>query len=142
MATRDVKNVVNELIARVHGGKDEAFVEFDKIDPKTAIEIFEEIDRRLEPNNVRGAYNSVTCVISFLLMPSPVHNSHQAWLVAALQIAAMGTAPLFSIDETKAMRVTSGTRKLLIFPVILCLINTKHLFIQVSNPFCSLMPSQ
>lgn len=35
--TRDVKNVVNELIARVPGGKNEVFqslVEFNKIDPK------------------------------------------------------------------------------------------------------------
>jgi hypothetical protein len=108
-STRDVRKVLDELAAR-SSEKDEVFVEFNNIDPKAARKIFAEIDHRLETQQVRATYNSKTSSLSFVLMPSPIHNSHQAWLIASLQLASMGTTPLFDITETKNMRVTSGTR--------------------------------
>lgn len=42
--------------------RDEEYLEFDEIKPETAAKIFEDIDRLLEEDAIRGTYNSLTCM--------------------------------------------------------------------------------
>lgn len=76
------------------------------------MKILDAIDRLLEQEWIRGTYNFLTSTISFLIMPTPTHNSRRSWLVDSLQLIAMGQQPLFIVVETRRMWVTTGKSKL------------------------------
>ena len=108
---------MNQVILKLHQIKEddaedlESYLEFSNIDPQIAEKVFESIDRQIENRTTRAAYNSFSHTLSFTLMPTFTHDSHQAWVIFSLQQASKWQ--VFTDEENKNMRVSSGSRKLL-----------------------------
>jgi hypothetical protein len=118
--------IMNQIILKLYQNKEESeqhdedsevFLSFSKIDSQTADKILEEVDRQVERHFVRAGYNSHTQTLSFLLMPTFVHNSHQSWLFYSIQKASI--QQVFTIQEAANMRISTGSRELY-YKIISC----------------------
>ena len=81
----------------------------ENVDHITAEKVFDYIDEKLEPYSIRKCYSALK-EISFVTMPSAIHDAHQAWLISSVQKAPIRQE--FIMEEANDMRISSGTRKL------------------------------
>jgi len=104
-----VKNhVLNEVIAAFHHGETEYCLEYQNIEVQTADAIFDVIDKRFEGHTTRACYDSLEKTLSFIIMPSFLHDSHQAWVNRSIYKAI--SQQVLTLEEYTTMKVSSGTR--------------------------------
>jgi hypothetical protein len=109
-SSTDIKNSIINRIIILKNGTHESFLNIENVDHITAEKVFDYIDEKLEPYSIRKCYNSALKEISFVIMPSAIHDAHQAWLFSSVQKASIRQE--FTMKEANDMRISSGTRKL------------------------------
>ncbi|GAD95116.1 conserved hypothetical protein [Paecilomyces variotii No. 5] len=100
--------ILNSVFHKLSDVTEEETLRYHHIDVETARDVMQELERSHEARSLRLSYNSRLQELKLVLMSSPIHDSHQPWVVHRLIDWTL--EGLLLPQQANDLRVLGGTR--------------------------------